>query len=416
MQPTSPRFPAAVAALIAGTLLTVVAQSPRIVTIRTTPEQRKAYLGRAVIWQNPGTLSPDDLINGPPGAFPYTFEQATAGTGISCKFLAPGRTLGGKSAKFLCLTDDAQTLRLKYWDQQGESGNREVFAAVAATRLLWALGFKTVPAMPVDLMCRGCPADPMTGEGTASDRRYRALMSFELAQPVIVSSGNRDQGWAWQELYEAVMALPPGEQKLRQITHLGALTLLGVLVQHGDRKPEQQSLYCDWDAAPTSGEIKAVKNKPGEAVLTEAKGTATCANPVVAATDIGATFGGAGKMTKGSTSKMNLEKWTEKPVFKESDGPECHGELTVSMAAEGGRADPPIREEGRRFLVEQLRRLTPEHVRALFKVARVDKLGLDEGERKAGAAVDPVQAWADAFEDKVKQIESRRCAPFAPTM
>ena len=34
--------------------------------------------------------------------------------------------------------------------------------------------------------------------------------------------------------------------------------------------------------------------------------------------DLGATFGGAGKRTKGSTAKMNLDEWTDKQVFKSS--------------------------------------------------------------------------------------------------
>ena len=291
------------------------------------------------------------------------------------------------------------------------SGNREVFAAVAASRLMWALGFNTVPAMGINLHCRDCPADPNTGEGAARERRYVALMSFALARPVIVSSGDRDQGWSWQELYEAIMSLPPGEEKQRQLTHLGALTLLAVMLQHGDRKPEQQALYCDAEVSSTEATIKPVQGKPNDAVLTEPKDTATCASPAVAVTDIGATFGGAGRMSKGNTAKMNLEKWTEKPVFKKTDSAECQGALTVSTTAgEGGRGDPPIREEGRRFLVEQLHRLTLGHVHALFRVARVDHL-TSGNDRKPGAAAEGIQAWVDAFQEKVEQIKARQCLP-----
>ena len=36
--------------------------------------------------------------------------------------------------------------------------NGEVYAEVAATRLLWALGFGADPMYPVRVSCRGCPA------------------------------------------------------------------------------------------------------------------------------------------------------------------------------------------------------------------------------------------------------------------
>jgi hypothetical protein len=44
--------------------------------IRTTPQSRATYLARATIWHDPGALSPTDVFEGPPGALPYSFEQA----------------------------------------------------------------------------------------------------------------------------------------------------------------------------------------------------------------------------------------------------------------------------------------------------------------------------------------------------
>ena len=70
---------------------------------------------------------------------------------------------------------------------------------------------------------------------------------------------------------------------------------------------------------------------------------------------------------------------------------------------------PVISEEGRRFLADQLQRLTPDHVRAIFRAARVDELG---GPHAAHAAPDAViDAWVGAFQDKVRQIDARRCQP-----
>jgi hypothetical protein len=147
----------------------------------------------------------------------------------------------------------------------------------------------------------------------------------------------------------------------------------------------------------------------GDPVFVENPGATACDSPAVSLQDLGATFGGAGKRTKGSTAKMNLESWVEKPVFQKSDsGAECHGELTVSMAAgDGSMGDPRIGEAGRKFLLERLQRLTDAHLKAIFSAARVNLMTKDDDE-PSGSTVD---GWVAAFKDKVRQIGQRTCAP-----
>jgi len=155
-------------------------------------------------------------------------------------------------------------------------------------------------------------------------------------------------------------------------------------------------------------------------VFFERPDASACSEPVIALQDIGATFGGAGRMSKASTAKMNLKAWTNRPVFKpakssSSDGvPECHGNLTVSMAAgEGGRGDPRVGEAGRAFLQERLLLLTDAHVRALMTTARVEKLSGDQvwQDPKTHTSYTGLDAWVAAFRDKVRQITEQRCAP-----
>src|SRR5712691_8279893 len=45
--------------------------------ILTSSRPRTAYLAHATIWKDPGVLSPDDVLEGPSGVFPYTFAEAT---------------------------------------------------------------------------------------------------------------------------------------------------------------------------------------------------------------------------------------------------------------------------------------------------------------------------------------------------
>ena len=71
-----------VSVLYAGTIAWT-AQSKPLHAIVTSPAGRAGYLGHAVMWTDPGVISPIDLRNGPPGLFPYTFDEATIRSGSS---------------------------------------------------------------------------------------------------------------------------------------------------------------------------------------------------------------------------------------------------------------------------------------------------------------------------------------------
>ncbi len=193
--------------------------------------------------------------------------------------------------------------------------------------------------------------------------------------------------------------------------HFDALTLLGVFMQHGDRKPEQQVLYCDAAVDMTAGERQPSSARDGTDILLERLGSSACPSATAVIVDAGATFGRAGRTSSTETAKMELDEWRKKTVFKEDDGA-CRGSLTVSLAAgRGGEGNPEISEEGRRFLLDQLHRLTPADVRAIFTAARVDLLPRRSTAKSSGAGSTVIDEWAAAFEDKVRQIETRHCQP-----
>jgi hypothetical protein len=391
------------------TLSTGAAAIEPVSAILTSARSRAAYLAHAMLWNEPADLTPDELLAGPAGALPYSRDERRAG--IGCTYVQPGAALGGKSAKFECAADDGRMLRLKYWEPDRASGNREVFAIVAATRLMWALGFNVLHAQPLNVHCHACPANPMTGDGVRREREYLAEISvYPPSGPLIVSREDHDQGWSWRELDDAIAALPPGPERVRQRTHFDALTLLGVLLQHGDRKPEQQALYCDGPVDEAAGARVTIGARNLPAVFRERSGAPACAQPAAVLVDVGATFGGAGRTSSNETAKMDLEAWRSKTVFREGDDAHegtCHGRLTVSLAAGGdGEGDPVISEQGRRFLLDQLHRLTNAHVRAIFAAARVNQLPRARGAASSGDAIDE---WTAAFEDKVRQIEVARC-------
>ena len=396
--------------LTAGFTSTASLASSSVSAIVATPQARLTYLAHSRIWQDPGALSPEDIRHGPAGVFPAALDQGTSGE-VECTFAKPGKDLGGNTAKFLCRTSDGETLRLKYWDPDSRSGNREVFAMVAGTRLLWALGFDALPAVALTVRCIDCPKDPMTGHGPRRIHEYLAeWQAYPPNGPWILSRADHDEGWSWQELDDAIASLPPGEERTRQRTHFDALTLLGVLVQHGDRKPEQQALYCAGSVDLNAGDTDAFGARGLSSILLERQDATACGQPAIMLADVGATFGGAGRTSNPVTAKMNLEEWRHRRVFNESSDGACHGHLRPSFAAgHEGERNPVISEEGRRFLLEQLQRLTPAHLRALFTAAHVGELG--DGSHKGASADHVIDEWIDAFQDKVQQIAAHSCEP-----
>ncbi len=362
---------------------TVVAQSDNQVAFVHVAgaQQRLRYLAAAKIWSDPGEVTPEMVLKGRPLKQSEGLEAALRGEPLPCTFATPGKDLGGNTPKFACLTAAGTTIRVKYSDGSKE-GNREIFSAVAAAKLMWTLGFTSDPIYPITIDCRDCPADPMAGSGPRARRSYLATFQPEASRLVMVDGEDADQGWRWGEVDEAIANLPEGELRTRQRTHFDALTLLAVFIQHGDRKPEQQRLECRGVLDPRAGEAHPLKDRDnGPPVFFEHADASACSEPVIALQDIGATFGGAGRMSKASTAKMNLKAWTNRPVFEPAKSPssggvpECRGNLTVSMAAgEGGRGDPRIGEAGRAFLQDRLLLLTDAHVRALMTTARVEKL------------------------------------------
>lgn len=409
-----------VCSLVLGTTFTAQTQSPAFIYSHTA--ERKDYLANAVIWRDPGPLTPEQIKEGPPAVIPEAIMKGATGSPIDCRFERPGSELGGATAKFTCRTPDGTSIRIKYYDGPAH-GNREVFAEVVATRLMWALGFDADPMFSVIVNCLDCPANPATGEGPRAARRYPAAFEPHYVGTIITSSKDPEQGWRFGELDSAIRALPAGALRIRQRTHFDALALLAVFIQHGDRKHSQQRLVCRGQIDLSKGDFHDLS--PGDSgnfklpVLFEHSGQQACAgDTVVTIQDVGATFGGAGQFTRRTSSKINLKEWADNRVFASptkagSDGGAgCHGNISVSGSA-GAEAEenPLISEAGRQFLLAQLKRLTPDHIRAIFEAARVQELG-DTNEwrdKRSGQSYTGIDGWVAAFQDKVRQIEEQHC-------
>lgn len=310
---------------------------------------------RARVW-TPTRVESADIQAGPPGPGAFGFRET-----VRCDYV--DKPLRGHSLKFACRVGD-DTVKVKIGDANGE-----VYGEVAATRLLWALGFAADRMYPVRVICHGCPrrfADEMSPVGEP------LFDPAVIERPMAGAEYDDDPGWSWAAL-DGIDERAGGAPH----AHRDALKLLAVFLQHTDNKTEQQRLLC---ADEPAGQ------RPRR-----------CARPLLLLDDVGLTFGAANLLNDNGVGGANFRAWADTPVWQGDRG--CIGNLAPSLT--GTLSHPRISEEGRRFLADLMARLSPQQIRALFTVARFDLR--EEGN---GAGIDD---WVRVFNDKRDQILTRRC-------
>jgi membrane-associated phospholipid phosphatase len=329
-------------------------------------ESRGSLLAHAQVWR-PTRVSGMNVRRGPAGPDAFQFQAA-----VRCQFV--DKTLDGSSPKFACRLPSGDEVKVKYGDSNGE-----VHGEVAASRLLWALGFGADAMYPVRLFCRGCP--DTIGMPSQLDERLVDPAIVERKMPgQELTTGDRP-GWSWLEL-DLIDEEAGGATRAQR----DALKLLAVLIQHTDSKPEQQRLVC----------VGAADGSP----------STPCEHPFMMINDLGLTFGRANLANSNLVGSVNLQEWAQTSVWKE-DGA-CVGNLPKSLT--GTLKDPIISEEGREFLAQRLIQLSDSQIRALFDVARVDERAAPVG----GRASSPVDDWVRVFKAKRQEIVDRRCDALWP--
>jgi hypothetical protein len=341
-------------------------------TSRSTVGYRRVAIARAQIW-SATTIRSKDLLAGPdePGAFPFRAD-------VECEYA--GRNGGGLSPKFEC-NAGRERVKVKFGGT-----NAEVYGEVAATRLLWALGFGADRMYPVRVICRKCPKTLIAGGDTGPGRSVIEGANRELIfDPAAIERKMPGKmlpgapGWSWRELDAAAVG-PGGATRAQR----DALRLLAVFLQHGDSKPINQRLICRGGWHPEAAE--------------------PCSDPFMLIQDLGLTFGRANAGNSNSTGGANLKKWSTTPIWK--DQATCVGNLRASR--DGTLDSPIISEEGRQFLASLLTQLSDGQIHDLFTVARVDLRLRSPDEVSSGYAT--IEEWAAAFKQKRDQIVNRRCA------
>lgn len=336
---------------------------------QVSPDERIQYLRRAQAWQPVDTASLD-LLAGPEGSRAFAFDAE-----VTCDY-DPARSGTGLTPKFLCRLPGGDTVKVKY----GES-NGEVYGEVAASRLLWALGFGSDAYYPVHVICRGCPENP-SKHGPAepgAERRFDMAIIERNAAGETIEVQNSIGGWAWWEL-PYVDEAQGGSPR----AHVDALRLLAAFIQHGDNKDQQQRLVCP----------------PGE-VKDHPDGSQTCGTPRLVISDLGSTFA---RVDLANRNKVRFDDWSTVPIWK--DAARCQAQLKRSLTGTVGH--PEISEAGRAFLAERLSALSEKQIEDIFRAARVERRR-EQVER--GGVKRPVTTadWTAAFLKKRDEIARARC-------
>lgn len=337
--------------------------------IRLDTKPREAAIARAQLWTKTD-IPTMDIKAGPqgPGAF-------APGQTVVCDYV--DETLEGSSPKFSCTLGGHDKIKVKYG-----RGNGEAFAEVAASRLLWALGFGADHEYPVRVVCRGCPPKLLEkpAKGAATGEIVFDVAAIERKMPGHEIDGPEGRGWAWFELD----LVDPGAGGATRAERDG-LKLMAVILQHTDTKREQQRIVC---LDPRKSDAPA----------------SSCRQTFMFINDLGATFGRAGTLNFSDTASVNLAAWERTPVWKESD--RCIGNLPQSWS--GTLNSPPITEEGRAFLASLLVQLTDQQMHDLFEVSRFSMRTHDGKIRDRDG---DTNAWVTALKDKISQVVRRSCVP-----
>jgi len=296
---------------------------------------------------------------------------------------------GGKTPKFGCALAPGEDVKVKYG-----AANSEVYAGVAATRLLRALGFGVDALYPVHVECRGCPSElGGTALGSGVSRFEVAAIEQKLKGKDLVV--DKREGWKWAEL-DLVDPAAGGAPRAQR----DALKLMAVFLQHSDNKTEQQRLLC----LPVASTDPVPRTAPAStAPVSTAPAAEACEMPFMMIHDLGNTFGKANRLNRASISGANLAKWSTTPIWK--DAAECVGNLSKSFT--GNLSNPRISEEGRQFLSDLLLRLTDAQLTDLFTVANFAE-GPDRM-RAVGSAGDTVALWVKVFKQKRDEIAQAHC-------
>lgn len=266
----------------------------------------------------------------------------------------------------------------------------EVFTTVAASRFLWALGFPTDHAYPVDsVSCIGCTADPFgakLGDNKASLKDppvvFKVVSAEREAPWDSISSGD-DDTWSWDD---ASKFYAHGQWSHQQKVEYDAYRLALGLIHYHNALPQQNRLVCaEW----------------GDAAAGEPK---VCKRPMIYVHDLGSTFGKKRDAIDvfGTNPRGVFSAWEAQTVFVNPATCELRATLL---------GDKQVLKEAQDLLIQRLNRLDHDTVKSIFRLARFNMVDQAQVKRlRAGGANDVDEAaldeWTNVFLKRIGEVRT----------
>jgi hypothetical protein len=266
----------------------------------------------------------------------------------------------------------------------------EVFTEVAASRIMWVLGFPADHVYPVgSAACIGCGADPFTNKLKDNKASLKdtptvfKVISAERETPWDKIKSDDDETWSWND---ATKFYGDAEWTHQQRVEYDAYRLALGLIHYFNAIPQQNRLACAQWAPTTAGQPKV------------------CQRPMIFVQDLGSTFGKAkGEVDLfGTNPRGNFSAWEAQTVFVNP----ANCELRATLLG-----DNQVLKEAQDLMIQRIARLDPQTVRTIFSVARFQMMDQKQLARlRAGGAQNPEEAaldeWTNTFLKRVQEIRS----------
>lgn len=268
----------------------------------------------------------------------------------------------------------------------------EVFTEVAASRIMWVLGFPADHVYPMgSVTCIGCGDDPFTNDlktNTASLKSSPTVfkvVSAEREVPWYTIQPEGDETWAWED---AAKFYSDGTWTHQQRVEYDAYRLALGLIHYHNAIAQQNRLSCAEFAAKVQGQPK------------------TCTQPMIYAQDLGSTFGKAkGAMDVfGQNPRGSYSDWEPQTVF--SNLASC--ELRATMDG-----DKQVLKDAQDLMIQRLARLDAQTVKSIFRTARFQMMDQKQIRklRDAGSAnpeEDALDQWTNTFLKRLDEIRTAK--------
>lgn len=266
----------------------------------------------------------------------------------------------------------------------------EVFTSVAATRIMWVLGFPADHTYPVGTAsCIGCGDDPFgnklannTAPLTDKPATFKvASVERELSWDEIAP--DNDETWSWDD---ATKFYADGTWSHQQRVEYDAYRLALGLIHYHNALPQQNRVDCaEWKEGATG------KDK-------------FCQKPMIYVHDLGSTFGKkrSGFDVLGTNPRGSFSAWEPQTVFV--DPKNC--ELRATLLG-----DKQVLKEAQQLMIQRVAKLDHDTVRTIFSTAgfqmmdqkQIKKLR-DSGSQNPGDAA--LDEWTNTFLKRVDEIRT----------